>query len=96
MLGDTIWDTWDLVAENATQTPAGFEATMNRFIAKYIKPTDFGDQQHYIDNYQRPKNYKPRILGERFQTVTTKYMPRFPGSNGNNPYAGTQGKLAYF
>ena len=49
-----VCDAWDLVTHGMTKTNNNFNTAIKQFIGKYIKATDFVDQQQYIDNYQCP------------------------------------------
>ena len=57
ILSDTIYDTWDLVTNSMNQMNNNFNLAIKQFIEKYIKTTDFVDQQRYIINIHSHNRY---------------------------------------
>ena len=94
-LGGTARDNWDLARHNRQQDLNGFNATMTAFITKYISASDFLDQKHYLENFEKPHSLSPRTAADRLVQMNT-YMKMMPGSNDTVPWDDTALKLRLF
>lgn len=87
-LGGTIRNNWDVARRDNPATIDGFNASMQAFIAKFVKDTDLADQKQYLDTLKKPFSMDVKECADRLIMMNI-YMAMFPGANGNGPYNGT-------
>ncbi|MEM7289859.1 MAG: hypothetical protein AAF412_05740, partial [Pseudomonadota bacterium] len=94
-LGGTARDWWDLEANAVGGTNAvHFNTCTTNWIGRYIQPTDFADQQRYLEVVRKPKKLDCIRLSARLEHIN-QLMAFFPGMN-LVPYTEQDLKLKFY
>ena len=94
-LGGTVRDNWDIARQNINQDLAGFDTAIQTFKSKFLNETDFADQKHYLENFEKPHSLSPKTAADRLVQMNS-YLGMMPGSGNANPWNDNAIKMRLF